>query len=206
MRRYLKNTPLEEAVSSYLEWLKDRLQPFSSEEIPSAESLGRITSEAVYAKLSSPHYYASAMDGIAVVAKRTFQATETTPVVLKEHEDYEVVDTGDPLPEGFDAVIMEEDAIRHEQGFMIHQAAAPFQHVRQIGEDICAGEMLLPSNTPITPSMIAALLAGGVFRVEVFKKPIVGILPTGDEIVAPGVMPQKGQIIESNSALFSACL
>ena len=84
------------------------------------------------------------MDGIALDARITFGATETTPVRLKS-SDYTWVDTGDPLPAGCDAVIMVEDVVEEGDTIILYSAATPWQHVRQIGEDISAGDMIQPS-------------------------------------------------------------
>ena len=145
------------------------------------------------------------MDGIAVAAADTFGATETTPVTL-EPTQFTVVDTGDPLPEGKDAVVMIEDVLWEGEKAVLHEAAAPWQHIRQIGEDVCAGEMLLPAHTPVTPAAIGAMIAGGVLAVEVFTRPVVGIIPTGDEVVPPTDHPQPGDVLEFNSSIFSAMI
>ncbi|WP_094547962.1 molybdopterin biosynthesis protein [Petroclostridium xylanilyticum] len=204
---YLHNLELEDALKIYIDALKSAEAGLGTEEIPVKDSLGRITAEAVYARISSPHYNACAMDGIALCAKSTFGATETTPVVLEEHTDFIRVDTGDPLPDEFDAVVMIEDVIDSGDGkILLINAAVPWQHVRQIGEDICAGEIILTSNTQIRPAAIGAMLAGGVMRVKVKKKPVVGIIATGDELVSSSETPQKGQVIEFNSSIFSSML
>lgn len=201
---YLTNVHLEQAREEYLQLLIENGLQSKTECIPVFEACGRITSEAVYAHICAPHYHASAMDGIAVQASSTFGATETTPIRLTP-EQYIVVDTGDPLPENCDAVIMVEDIVKEENGTVrIYNAAAPWQHIRQIGEDICAGEMILPSYTTVSPSAIGALLAGGILEINVIKKPVIGIIPTGDEIIPPTSDPAPGDIIEFNSSIFSA--
>ena len=201
---YLKNTPVEEALAVYKEALQKILVP-ETEEIPVTESLNRITKTAVYAKYCSPLYNAAAMDGIAVEAERTKGATERQPLTLKPGEDFVVVDTGDPIHLPYDAVIMAEDLIEQEDGSVqITGAAAAWQHVRPIGEDIVAGEMLIPSRHQIRPIDIGVLLAGGITRVEVYKLPTVAIFPTGTEIIEPEVEPKDGDIIESNSRMFEA--
>lgn len=204
---YLQNTELEDALLLYIDALKTATQPLATVEINTIGSCGRIVSEAVYAKISSPHYNACAMDGIALCARSTFGATETTPVILHERIDFERVDTGDPLPDKFDAVVMIEDVIENEdKSVRLISAASPWQNIRQIGEDICASEMILPSYTRIDPAMIGAMLAGGVIRITVFKIPVVGLIPTGDEIIPPTDAPGKGDILEFNSSIFSAML
>ena len=204
--QYLTNTELAQAAAEYLAVLRSCGFHAPAEKIPVQKAAGRITAQAVYAHISAPHYPASAMDGIAVHASDTFGATETTPVTLSSGQ-YLVVDTGDLIPEAYDAVIMVEDLVRQEDGSVkIHASAAPWQHIRQIGEDICAGEMVLPGHTRITPAAIGAFLAAGILEVEVLARPVVGIIPTGDEIVAPTENPGPGDIIEFNSSIFSSML
>ena len=198
---YLTNVPLEQARREYLELLEHQgFEPV----IPVYESCGRVTAEAVYAHICAPHYTASAMDGVAVCARDTFGATETTPVTLHP-EQFTVLDTGDPVPEGRDAVIMVEDLVKNEDGSItIHAAAAPWQHIRQIGEDVCAGEMILPGHMTVTPAAIGAMIAGGVLELRVIRRPVVGIIPTGDEIIPPCTDPRPGDILEFNGSIFSA--
>ena len=204
--QYLTNASLDDARKEYFETLKNGNFGASSETVPVQHANGRITKHPVYANICAPHYLASAMDGIALQAKVTFGAGETTPVVLTQ-DQFTVVDTGDPIPAGCDAVVMVEDVIYQEDGTVkLFEAATPWQHVRQIGEDICAGEMILSTNMKITPASIGAMLAGGVMEVEVLKRPVVGIIPTGDEIVPPTADPKEGDIIEFNSSIFSAML
>lgn len=203
---YLTNVPLEEACKNYLSVLQDAGFAGVEETVPVQEACGRITAHAVYAAICAPHYAASAMDGVAVHAKDTFGATETTPICLNTSQ-YVVVDTGDPIPEGCDAVIMVEDIVQNnDESITIYAAAAPWQHIRQIGEDICAGEMILASYMPVTPAAIGAMIAGGVLTIDVIRKPVIGIIPTGDEIVAPCANPQAGDILEFNSSIFSAMI
>ena len=208
---YLSNVPLDEAVEGLLAALQERGFAARSELVSVGESLGRVTAEPLYAAISAPHYHACAMDGIALAAKVTFGATATTPVVVQP-DDYVVVDTGDPLPEGCDAVIMIEDVVYAEGDSVenlgscpvtLFASIAPWGNVRQIGEDICAGEMLLTSNVRIEAAAMGAMLAAGVQEVSVVKRPVVGIIPTGDEVVAPSANPKPGDVMEFNSTIFS---
>ena len=201
---YLTNVPLKQAREEYLALLQSHGFGPKTEVIPVSESCGRVTARAVYAHICAPHYAASAMDGVAVNARDTFGATETTPVTLSP-EQYIVLDTGDPIPEDRDAVIMVEDIVKNEDGSItIHAAAAPWQHIRQIGEDVCAGEMILGSHMTVSPAAIGAMIAGGVLEIEVIRKPVVGIIPTGDEIIPPCTDPKPGDILEFNGSIFSA--
>lgn len=203
---YLNNTPLNEAKEAYLSHLAEKGFECAVEKAPSAEASGRILASAVYAEICSPHYNASAMDGIAVKASDTYGASENVPLTLTK-EQYAVVDTGDPVPDCCDAVVMVEDVTELENGDVkLFSAVHPWQNVRQVGEDICMGDMIAPSNTKVTPSLCGAFLAGGVLNVEVIRKPIFGIIPTGDEIVSPKANPERGEIIEFNSVIFSSML
>ena len=208
---YLSNVPLEEAVEGFLAALEERGMAPATEVVPVGEALGRVTAEPLYAAISAPHYHACAMDGIALAARVTFGATATTPVVV-DPGDYVVVDTGDPLPQGCDAVVMIEDVVYAEGDDVqdlgtcpvtLYASIAPWGNVRQIGEDICAGEMLLTSNVRIEPAAMGAMLAAGVQEVRVIARPKVGIIPTGDEVVAPSADPRPGDVMEFNSTIFS---
>ena len=203
---YLTNVPLQQAKKDYLLTLAKQGFAARTERIRVQDAFGRVTAGAVYAHINAPHYACSAMDGIALRARDSFGATDTTPVTLSETQFTEV-DTGDPIPRGCDAVIMVEEIVKNDDGSVtIHTPAAPWQHIRQIGEDVCAGEMILPGFMEITPAAIGAMLAGGVLELEVLARPIVGIIPTGDEIVPPCTDPRPGDIMEFNSSIFSAML
>ena len=203
---YLNNTEINKAKEIYFSRIEESGFSCSVQTVFTQEACGATTAEAVYAKICSPHYNASAMDGIAVKAERTYGACEKTPVQLKK-EDYTVVDTGDPLPEDADAVVMIEDVTEDDNGnIKLIAAVAPWQNIRQIGEDICMGDMLAPTGTVITPSLCGAFLAGGVTKLNVIKRPLVGIIPTGDEIIPPTEAPGRGEIIEFNSSVFSGML
>ncbi len=203
---YLTNISLEQAKKEYLHALSMQGFRARTERIRVNDAFGRVTACAVYARINAPHYACSAMDGIALFAGNSFGASDTTPVTLRK-EQFTQVDTGDPIPDGCDAVIMVEEIVCNEDGSVtIHSPAAPWQHIRQIGEDICAGEMILPSFMEITPAAIGAMIAGGVSELEVLAKPVAGIIPTGDEIIPPCADPGPGEIMEFNSSIFSAML
>lgn len=203
---YLTNVPLEQAKKDYLALLVEQGYAPKTQVIPVQQACGRVTAQPVYAHICAPHYAASAMDGVAVAAGDTFGATETTPITLRP-EQFTVLDTGDPIPQEKDAVIMVEDIVKNADGSItIHSAAVPWQHIRQIGEDVCAGEMILPAHMEVSPSAIGAMIAGGVLEIPVICKPLVGIIPTGDEIISPCADPRPGDIMEFNSSIFSAML
>lgn len=200
---YLSNVDLHEAIELFSKSFDDFSSLRRSEIIPVTESLGRITKEPVFAKISSPHYNAAAMDGIAVKAASTYGADENNPVRLKLNKDFKYIDTGDVIEDPFDAVIMIEDVVTiDEETVEIIKAASPWQHVRPVGEDIVANEMIIPASHKIRPFDIGALLSGGIVEVEVISMPKVGIIPTGTEIIEPWDKIEPGKIIDSNSRMF----
>jgi putative molybdopterin biosynthesis protein len=198
---YLKKKTLEEAkaVSSRLA----SLILLETETVPVVRSLGRVTAEPLYANISSPPFHCAAMDGIAVKAESTYGATEDFPKALIIGEDAFFVNTGHPIPSGMNAVIMIEEVHQIDsERVEIREAAHPWQHVRAIGEDIVATEMVFPENHKITSYDIGALLASGHQEIRVKKKPKVLILPTGTELIEPGevnLSEPLSRIIESNS-------
>lgn len=180
----------------------------SIETINVKESLGRITAEPVFAKYSSPFYHSVAMDGYAVIFKDTIGASEKEPRYLKINEEAKYVDTGDPLPQGFDAVIMIEDVNTVNDCIEVCQAVTPYQNVRMVGEDIVATELIVPQNHKIRAIDIGAMIASGILDIKVRRRPIVSIIPTGSELVEPEEIrfrePKPPEIIEYNSSMLSA--
>jgi putative molybdopterin biosynthesis protein len=201
---YIDNIDVEVARDKYFDKIDIKGQ---YEEVEVVDSLGRITWEAVYAIMSSPTYNAAAMDGIAVISKNTEAASESSPLTLELNEDYVYINTGNKIQEPFDAVIMIEDVIKLEKNkIQIPKSAYPWQHIRQIGEDIVATEMIIPSRHRIRPVDLGALISGGIEKIKVYKKPVVGILPTGSEIVENVSEIEDGKIIDSNSRVFEALI
>lgn len=207
---YLQMKSLEEAQEVFFSRFSFD-QYLQSETIPAQEAASRVTAEPVFARFSSPSYRAAAMDGIAVRAEATFGTTVDRPKQLRIGEDAFFVNTGHIMPEGTDAVIMIEHVVVVNEGTVrIESAAYPWQHVRKVGEDIVATELILPQNHLITPYEIGALLNGGVFNVKVKKRPRVLIIPTGSELIYQQDLrsgtPPPGRVVESNSAILGALI
>ena len=203
---YLTDIPLDEALKSLFRALEQDkgLEPLGAELIPIEEAHGRVTAQPIWAKISSPHYQAAAMDGIAVKAEDTYGASKTTPKRLRVGTQAHWVDTGGPMPEKCNAVIMVEDVqTLGPDELEIRAAAAPWQHVRPLGEDIVATELVLPENHPIRPQDMGAMVTAGITEVPVRTKPIVTIIPTGSELVEPGASLSPGKIIEFNSLMLA---
>ncbi|MEL5897854.1 molybdopterin biosynthesis protein [Clostridium sporogenes] len=197
---YISNMDVDYAKNMYFIRVDNNI---SCEEIDVLDSLGRVTYEAVHAHNSSPHYNAAAMDGILVKAEDTYGVSEVNPKILEKGKNYIYINTGNPVKEGYNAVIMIEDVIEIGDGkIKIISAAYPWQHIRPIGEDIVATEMIISSKHKIRPIDMGALISGGIKSVKVYKKPRIGILPTGSEIVENLEELKEGTIIDSNSRVF----
>lgn len=202
---YLEMHTLEEAREKWHRAVGDRRT--AVEEMPVHEALGRVLAEPVTAKVSVPHYHGAAMDGYAVKASETFGAAAVRPKHLTVGVQAFPVDTGDPMPPGTDAVIMIEHVHSVDaQTIEIRSAAFPWQHVRKVGEDIVAGELLLPQQHRLRPADLGALLASGVSAVSVYARPRVWIQPTGTELVPADQAAQAapGQIVEFNGTVIAA--
>ena len=228
---YLNKLTLKEAQEKfYKTLLKYKLaQPLKGESVSTENSLGRITAEPIFAKISSPCYQAAAMDGVVVRARDTYEASESSPITLKINQDFHFINTGNPIPFGFDAVIKIEDInplneFKREKnkdisnGFnddskeenikeiKIFSAVSPGQHIRNIGEDVVANQLIIPINHKIRPVDIGALLAGGVNQLFARRKPKVAVIPTGDELILPGEEISPGKIIEYNSKIIKGLI
>lgn len=200
--KYIDNIDVEEALQKFLSKIDFKRE---IEKKAPWDSLDRITGDLISANFSSPNYNAAAMDGIAVLSKKTINARENSPLILKEKTDFLYVNTGNPLPKEYDSVIMIEDVVELDKGEVeIISPARPWQHVRPVGEDIIKGEPVLFANHKIRPQDIGALLSAGLMEIPIYKKPKVGIIPTGTEIVEDSKELSYGKIMDSNSRMFAA--
>jgi len=215
---YLHDIPLEEAHIRFQAALinANLWQMLGSEIIPLDEqALGRVLAAPVWAKISSPHYHAAAMDGFAVLSSRTAGASPSTPVILSYGTQTVYVDTGDPMPDWADAVIPIEDVesldenecvthSRYPFSVRIRNGIPPWRYVRPVGEDIIATELVLPQGHILRAVDLGAIAACGHTSLLVSCKPRVAILPTGTELVPIGCSPKAGDIIEYNSLVLAA--
>ncbi|MDB5042891.1 MAG: molybdenum cofactor synthesis domain protein [Candidatus Eremiobacteraeota bacterium] len=207
---FLHDVPLQDARARFDAALLEAgvdARGSATETLALDDALERVTARAVIARLSSPHYHACAMDGVAVLAARTAGALETAPLELSAAEAI-VVDTGDPLPDGCDAVIpIELIEPRTGGAIAIRASVAPFEHVRAIGEDVVAGDVVVPAFRRLRAADLAACAAAGIAQVAVVRRPRVAILTTGDELVDVTVEgPPPGAILDSNAVLLAACV
>jgi len=226
MSVYLSDIPLQEAQLRFQKALEaaDRWRVLGVETLPLNEyALGRVLAKPIWAKVSSPHYHASAMDGFAVDARTTIGAQPNSPRVLPVGEGGGsgegraiYVDTGDPLPTWANAIIPLENVealdqlgeltaeVRAPKGIRIRAAVAPWSYVRPLGEDIVATQFVLPAGHVLRPADLGAIAAAGHEDIHVAMKPKVAILPTGSELVAIGSELKAGDILEYNSIVLAA--
>ena len=201
-------SPTAPAAAAYAAWLACCTEAgwapvVVGERVPLADAVGRTTARDVHAHRSSPAQERAAMDGVAVRAADTAGASEARPLRLRPGT-YDVVDTGDPLPGGRDAVIMREH-VRRGIGDVVEVVAPvpPGRHVRPVGEDVVAGELLLPAGHRVRPVDTAMVATAGHSDLPVTRRPIVAILPTGDEIRPVGTPLGPGDIVDTNSLMLA---
>ncbi len=220
MSIYLHDIPLDEARRRFDEALGEAGLGgvLGTETLPLDDrAVGRVLAEPVWARISSPHYHAAAMDGFALQAEATFGAQPASPVTLPYGERVQYVDTGDPVPEWANAVVpieqvepldaageVETEHPRQPHAIRLRQAARPWQHIRPLGEDIVATSLVLPAGHVLRPVDLGAIAACGHTEVTVARRPKVAILPTGTELVPIGADPQPGDILEFNSVVLAA--
>ena len=174
-----------------------------------ADADGHVLAETPTADRAVPHYDRAAMDGYAVRAADALDASERAPATLSltsgavDAGEAVRVHTGSVLPEGADAVVMVERTDRRNGELRVYDAVAGGENVSPVGEDVAEGERLYEAGRRLTPSDLAHLRATGRDAVTVVDPPRVSVLPTGDELVAPGANPEPGEVVESNGLLVS---
>lgn len=217
MSEFLDLLPPVEARARLLESLTLRAE---AEEVPSAEALGRVTFAPVVAPYPLPSFPRSTVDGYAVRAADTFGAGDSLPAYLSlvgevpmgaapdlalETGDCALIHTGGMLPEGADAVVMvEHTQTARPEEVEVLRAAAVGENVLQVGEDVAAEEAVIPAGVRIRPAEIGGLMALGITRVQVARRPVVGILSSGDEVVPPEATLAPGQVRDVNTYTLQA--
>ena len=199
---YIEDVPAREAIDAWYAACRAAGCPDHVEQVTLSleDAVGRVTAAPVFATRSSPPFDAAAMDGIAVRARDTVGARETTPLRLPPGA-FDVVDTGDPLPLDRDAVVMREHVHHVDGAAELHAAVPPYQHVRSIGEDVATAELLLPQGHRLRAVDVAAAAAAGATELEVHRQPVVAVIPTGDELRPIGTTTGPGEMIDTNSMM-----
>ncbi len=201
---YLDMKSIEETEKILFDHFKHMVTKIETLDVVDAK--GRVLAGPAMAAISSPNFHAAAMDGIAVDAKITFGARQDAPITLCPDKNAFWVNTGHAMPKGTNAVIMIEHLnIIDKKNVEIEAPVFPWQHVRKMGEDIVATQLLFPQGHMINAHSLGALLSGGIFRVAVYKKPKVLIIPTGSELKQWHEINinqlKPGDVVESNSCV-----
>jgi putative molybdopterin biosynthesis protein len=189
-----------EAVSRRAGWHAGRVV----EQVCVQDALGRVTAAAVRARWASPSFACAAMDGIAVSAGQFGSAPAGEGQVFLPASAFTWIDTGDPMPAGADSVIERERVAPRADGVLVTGPVTRGRNVRPIGEDFNAGQPLIPAGRRLRPADLAAAAAAGYPALAVARRPVVAIIPTGDEIRPVGSVLEPGEFIDSNSLMLAA--
>lgn len=203
-----RKIPTMISVKKALDILNNQVVRLDSESIPLECALNRCLSASVYSPISFPPFNQSAMDGYAIcgevdeynVNKIVQAGADASSLQLSEGEAVRIF-TGAMVPAGADRVVRQEDTSQKDNSLAIQVMPALGANIRPLGEQIEQGELLVESNTFLTPGIIGYLAMVGVQEVKVFKKPKITLIITGDELIQPGQELKPGKVFESNSIL-----
>jgi len=196
-----------ESLETARKKLLDRIEPFGRDDTATVsveKALGRILAADVHSEIDIPHYSRCAMDGYAVKSEMVRGASRASPVLLKKGNEAVWVHTGDALPDGFDAVIKAEDTEEIGSSVAVYKAVRKYENVGMRGEDVKKGDVIAERGKMLRPHDLAILRAAGVEEVEVFRKPRIKVVPTGDELLQPGESLKPGKVFESNGLMISS--
>jgi molybdopterin molybdotransferase len=205
-RIFKERTSVDEALQLFLESISSLRH---TDEVPLEACAGRVLADAVVSGRDVPHYRRAAMDGYAVRASDTQGASPANPVLLQLSDSMEEgtsmwVHTGAALPQGADAVVMVEDTVTAGDLVEIRAQVYPGRNVGQVGEDIKREDLVFEEGHLLRPCDAAVLASLGLDRVKVFRKPVVAVIPTGDELVSrekAGEVPPPGMVLETNGLM-----
>jgi molybdopterin molybdotransferase len=214
MPEFLRLLSPEVALGRFLQALPKPID-FRDEMIPTSDGLGRTLSQAVKAGDSLPPFPRSTVDGYALRASDTYGASSSLPsylnligeILMGVPSDYVIkptqailIHTGGMIPSGADSVVMLEDTQKTKPDEIeVLKPVAEGENILQTGEDVQAGDVVIPAGRKLRAQEIGGLMALGVTEINVVQQPCVGILSTGDELISPWEEPQLGQIRDVNS-------
>ena len=188
-------------VEAAREQLLDRVAVHDrTERVVLEDADGQTVATAVTAERDVPHYRRAAMDGFAVRAEDTFGASDRSPAILREDEA-ERVHTGSAVPEWADAVVMIEQADTADGDVEVFSAVGEGENVAPVGEDVEAGDRLYEPGHRLRPSDLGLLKSVGLREVEMYERPDVAVIPTGEELVQDD--PEPGEVVETNGLTVS---
>lgn len=219
MPEFLHLLPPEEARQRLFAHLPP--PSLASERLPTLEALGRVLALPIRAPQALPAFSRASVDGYAVRARDTFGASESLPAYLTLIDEVPMgqtpafalrpgtcalIHTGGALPEGADAVVMLEHTQRIGDEIEVLRAVAPGENIIQPGEDVQEGEEVIPAGHILRPAEIGGLMALGILEVEVWKRPRLGLISSGDEVIPPQHTPKPGQVRDINTYSLAALI
>jgi molybdopterin molybdotransferase len=228
MPEFLTLLPPDDARTLLLSHLASRQSKIDSESIAVISSLGRFTASDIFAPHPLPDFPRTTVDGYAVRAKDTFGASDSLPayliligeVPMGDSPSFEIgagqcalIHTGGMLPKGADAVVMLEYTQTTGMGgsrstpaeeIEVFKSIADGENLIRIGEDVAQGQLVIPKGTLIRPAEIGGLMALGITSIQAARKPRIGLLSTGDEVIDPSQTPRYGQVRDINSYTLGA--
>jgi len=209
LKGFQKLTSIEDALQLFFANL--RIGKLETVIVPLHSALNRILAEDVIAKEDLPRFDRSAVDGYAIRAENTFEASQFKPKNLQTISEDEINDrqakqlwTGNPLPKGANAIVMLENTRRINGEIEVWTPVTPGENVSKKGEDIAKGEIAIKSGTRLKPQHLGLVAALGIPEIKVFERPRIAILATGSELVNLREKLQEGQIFEANRLVVSA--
>ena len=212
-------TKVDEALKLIDERVTHKVEGY--EEVEISEAMNRICYEDVISPVNVPPFNRAAMDGYAVKAEDTTSASIKNPIILKVIGCIDVggaaeielkpgcaieISTGAPMPKGADAVIPYEETRRINEYIEVYSQVHPWKNVSLMGEDIKIGDIILKRGTIIRPWDIAVLASVNILKVKVLRKPVVGVLSTGSEVIEPGESIGEGKIWNSTKTMLKALI
>ncbi|MFQ6050348.1 MAG: molybdopterin biosynthesis protein [Candidatus Hydrothermarchaeota archaeon] len=208
-QNFLDTIPLSKAI----ELVRENFPPRQKENISISKAHKRVLAEDVFSKIDVPPFDRSTMDGFAVIAEDTYSATQENPVRLKIVENEELkrgecvyVNTGSPIPDGANAVVMVEYGETHGESVLIHRGVKPGENIIYTGSDIKLGELLLRESKLLEVKEIGILASAGIEEVSVYKKPKVAIISTGNELQEIGEELEPGKVYDVNTHILSSAV
>lgn len=216
-KEFFTSTPIKDVLA-----LASEFKPVDAQKLPITASCDRILAEEIIADINIPGFARATMDGYAVCASATYGASEFNPAYLEITGNIDMgkaperrispgeairISTGGMLPKGADAVVMIEHTSELDSTALeIYKSVAPGTNMVAADEDIAVGTKLLPAGSRIRPQEMGLLAALGKKEVEVFEKPVIGIISTGDELVEIGQTPEMGKIRDVNTYSLAGCV
>ncbi|MEM3666796.1 MAG: molybdopterin molybdotransferase MoeA [Candidatus Bathyarchaeia archaeon] len=210
LRGFQNLTPVEEALQRLLG--KIQIKKLNTEIVPLNAALNRVLAEDIVALEDLPRFDRSAVDGYALRAEDTFEASQFKPKILRVVTEKAYIDageakqvwTGNPIPKGANAVVMLENTKRTNNEIEVWITVTPGENISKRGEDVPKGVVAIKAGVRLKPQHLGLAAALGMTAVKVFEKPKIAILATGDELVSANGKPQENQVFDANRAILSA--